>query len=97
MIIIDGREMLDRDTIHTYLKEKFTLSAHYGENLDALWDELSERGGLALVFLHADEMVDALGPYGNALLALFRDLVQENPNNRLFYEMPPSIDPGCKN
>lgn len=96
MIILDGNEMLNRQELHRYLKKQFHLSEFYGENLDALWDELSARNQLTIVFLHADEAVDALGPYGNALLSLFRELVQENPTVNLIYELPSSIDPARK-
>ncbi len=43
MIILDGNEMLNRQELHRYLKKQFHLSEFYGENLDALWDELSAR------------------------------------------------------
>ncbi len=87
MIILDGHQMLDRKALHTHLKERFNLSEHYGENLDALWDELSERTEpMEIVFYNADECVDELGEYGLSMLALLKELDQKNESVRLRFE-----------
>lgn len=87
MIILDGHQMLTRKALHEHLKERFNLSEYYGENLDALWDELSERTEpMEILFYNADECVDELGQYGLSLLALLKELDQKNESLRLRFE-----------
>ena len=38
MIILDAACMTRREEAHAYLKAALSLPAHYGENLDALYD-----------------------------------------------------------
>jgi len=40
-IYFDGRVMLDKNTIHSEIKNKLNLPDYYGNNLDALWDCLT--------------------------------------------------------
>jgi len=78
-VILDGREMVDRSITHLYLKRVLNLSAHYGENLDALWDELSTlHHPLSIRFTNVDEMLSSLGDYGGKLLELFREIPMYN-------------------
>ena len=35
MIVLDGRQMADRQGMHAELKEKLSLPEYYGNNLDA--------------------------------------------------------------
>ena len=43
-IILDGRAMTDRPAAHSYLVRQLDLPTHYGRNLDALYDVLTEIG-----------------------------------------------------
>lgn len=72
-IRIDGRKMDTRDDAHRYLMETLPLPAHYGRNLDALADGLSECADIAITITHAAAIRNALGAYGQRLLAVFRD------------------------
>ena len=77
---IDGKRMGDRDAAHRHLADRLSLPAHYGGNLDALWDVLSTRSEpVRIVFLHADRCVACLGGYGESLLQVFQDAAAANP------------------
>ena len=76
-ICLDGRKMTDREALHTYLAETLTLPAYYGRNLDALHDCLTEMGEVGIEVTHQEEMLAALGKYGESLLRLFADIEKE--------------------
>ena len=58
----------------------FALPAFYGRNLDALYDVLTELPPCTLLLEHTGCLYDALGPYAEKLLGVFRDAARENPN-----------------
>lgn len=74
-IYLNGKKMIEIENTHKYLKRKFMLDNYYGENLDALWDLLSERKENIQVIISssADTLIN-LGDYGKSLLNLFKDL-----------------------
>ena len=41
-IILDGEQLCDRETAHSYLQIALELPEYYGKNLDALYDCLTE-------------------------------------------------------
>lgn len=75
--ILDGKKMVSREETHQYLKETFGFPDYYGKNLDALHDCLTEMGGIEVEFIHAEEMLAALGRYGEKLMQ-----VLDNVKNR---------------
>lgn len=78
-IHLNGAEMLDKASTHAYLKKKFALPDHYGENLDALWDCLSTDFSAKKIMIDRPEsIVKNMGAYGESLLALFHDIAAEN-------------------
>ncbi|SFH76056.1 barstar family protein [Pisciglobus halotolerans] len=79
IILLDGREMTDRNTLHTYLKEKLFLPDYYGKNLDALYDCLtSDFSEKKILLVHTTEMQENLGNGGQALLNVFKTAAKEN-------------------
>jgi len=79
--IIDGRLMVDKVSAHTYLKETLSFPEYYGNNLDALYDVLTERHSPVLITIeHTDELKTLLSEYGAALLETFSDAAENNPN-----------------
>lgn len=77
---LDGRKMDTRQDAHRLLKEKLGLPSYYGGNLDALHDCLTDMGEETRVTLtYRQAMLNALGAYGQSLLAVFRDAAAENP------------------
>ena len=79
IIILDGRQMTDRKTAHVYLKETLGLPRHYGHNLDALFDCLTELSGVQVILTYLQEMSENLGNYADMLLAVFTEAAEENP------------------
>lgn len=78
---LDGKKMKSEKIVHEYLKEKFQLPDHYGKNLDALWDSLSETSEKLEIELYNEEnMYNNLGSFSEDLLSLFEDLSIENEN-----------------
>ena len=80
-IIINGSEMTTRDRAHEYLKEMLNFPEYYGKNLDALCDLLNEKTApVEIRLINSLDMVKLLGPYGNLLLDVFKDVSIENEN-----------------
>ena len=83
-IHLDGQRMLTRDNAHAELARAFGFPAHYGKNLDALWDFLTELGSpVTATFEHSEDMVEALEPYGLKLLQTLIEASIKNPNFKL--------------
>ena len=72
--ILDGKKMVSREETHAYLKETFGFPDYYGKNLDALHDCLEEMGEVKVEIINADDMLAALGRYGEILLQMLHDV-----------------------
>ena len=72
--ILDGKKMVSREETHVYLKETFGFPEHYGKNLDALHDCLTEMADVEVEIIHADDMLAALGRYGELLLKVLDEV-----------------------
>ena len=78
-IHLNGAKMLDKAVTHAYLKQELNLPAHYGENLDALWDCLSTDVSPKKITIDKPDLIlKNLGDYGASLLKLFREIAAEN-------------------
>lgn len=66
--------MTSKEETHAYLKETFGFPEHYGNNLDALHDCLMERNVMEIEVEHEEEMLAALGRYGENLLQVLADV-----------------------
>ena len=87
-IVIDGNLMTSRKAAHDLLAACLAFPPHYGRNLDALYDLLTERGkSTRLVLLHRGELEELLGKYGAALLETLEDAARANPALHLLYEL----------
>lgn len=77
---LDGRRMTGRKEAHAYLKEALALPEYYGNNLDALYDVLTERGESTLILLeHFEETRNSLGRYAELMAATFSQAAMHNP------------------
>ena len=80
-IIINGSEMTSKKRAHEYLKEMLGFPEYYGNNLDALCDLLNEKTApVEIRLINSEDMVKLLGPYGNSLLDVFKDVSIDNEN-----------------
>lgn len=82
-ITLEGQRMLTRENAHAELARAFKFPAHYGKNLDALYDFLTEIDTTECVFQHSEDMVEALEPYGLKLLQTLIEASIKNPNFKL--------------
>lgn len=71
--ILDGKQMVSKKETHLYLQETFGFPQYYGKNLDALYDCLTEMREMEVELHHTEEMLTALGGYGEKLLDVFRE------------------------
>lgn len=83
-VIIDGRNMKDKQTLHAYLKEQCKFPEYYGNNLDALYDLLTDREEpLEIKLEHADELKEILCGYGEAFIETLEDAAAASKNFKL--------------
>ena len=54
-VYLDAKKMTEKEEAHKYLKHIFEFPEYYGENLDALYDCLSEIKGLKIVIVNSAE------------------------------------------
>lgn len=72
-VLLDGRRFLNRQAAHDVLSTALALPAHYGRNLDALYDCLTDACRRYVVLYYQDALVKNLGEYGEALLQVLKD------------------------
>ncbi len=78
-VIIDGRNITDKQALHAYLKEQCQFPDYYGNNLDALYDILTERSEpLEIKVEYAEELKEILCGYGEAFIETLQDAAVEN-------------------
>ena len=79
-VILDGRKMTDKITLHKYLKEQCGFPDYYGNNLDALYDVLTDREEpLEIQLQYAEELKEILCGYGEAFIETLQDAAANCP------------------
>lgn len=76
VIILDALKMQKPEETHRYLKDMIKLPDYYGFNLDALYDCLTEEGGLVLKIVNS-ETAEA---YFQRVYEVMMDAAEENPD-----------------
>ena len=80
-ITLDINRLHSVPALHKYLRNALALPAHYGANLDALYDCLTEIAEPTQIIVPADITDnEKLGWYGEQLLQVLRDAAEENEN-----------------
>ena len=73
--IVDGKRIRNKRALHLLLKKDLKLSDYYGNNLDALWDEISssirER---EIIVRNQEDLIENLGEYGKRFMTVLYDL-----------------------
>jgi ribonuclease inhibitor len=78
-IELDVRNIFTVRALHIYLAYRFDLPAHYGKNLDALYDVLTEESRMAVIrIMGTKEAQGELTAYMPKLLRVFEDAAREN-------------------
>lgn len=81
LVVIDGRNITDKVMLHTYLKEQCGFPEYYGNNLDALYDVLTDRTEpLEIEIEYAEELKERLCGYGEAFLETLQDAAANGKN-----------------
>lgn len=81
-IILDGSFLAERETAHNYLKEMLDLPEHYGKNLDALYDCLTEMQAVEILIQKNGQESTCF----RKLLRVFQDAQAENQGIKLNIE-----------
>ena len=75
---IDCEKLCGRRAAHRYLAETLEFPEYYGNNLDALFDCLTEKTECTILFKGAAELYKE-GGYGARILEVMRDAAAANP------------------
>lgn len=77
---LDGARLQDRAELHRAWKLLLCAPARYGDNLDALFDALTElRRPMCLILLQGGAARARFGAYADALFRTLREAAAENP------------------
>lgn len=80
-IYLDCNYMTSAEKAHRYLKEQMDFPDYYGENLDALYDMLTETGDKTFIRIdNGFAMEESKDGYGKKILNVFRLASSENDN-----------------
>ena len=75
---IDCEKLCERKAAHRYLAKTLEFPEHYGNNLDALFDSMTEKAECVILFKGAAELYKE-GGYGARILEVMRDAAAANP------------------
>jgi ribonuclease inhibitor len=81
-IILDGKKILTEEVFHTYIKKELDLPEYYGNNLDALWDCLTDLQAehITLTRKYFSTSKKHLGDFADKALDTFQDAQKQMPN-----------------
>ena len=81
IVIVDGRRIDSPEALHKFLAWQLRFPLWYGNNLDALYDCLTDISEpTAIQVVHANELREHLGPASHGFFRVLRDAAKENPN-----------------
>lgn len=84
-IVIDCSGIDSRETLHRAFAQSLSFPAWYGNNLDALYDALSEVSA-TVHLLHWSQAEAALGPYGSRARKVLTEAAQRNGPLEIIFE-----------
>ena len=79
VFILDGRFMYNKSAAHKYISKKMRFPDYYGENLDALYDMLTDMDiPTRIQVINTKLILKNLDNYGNSLLDVLRQGAKAN-------------------
>lgn len=84
-IRLEESRLQDKKEAHEYLKEALCFPDHYGRNLDALYDCLTELKPCRITFAVSKEPIESSG-YAEKILRVLKEAAKDNPNLKLIVE-----------
>ena len=80
-VIIDGSQLNKQKELHETIARQLELPGYYGENLDALWDVLTEQTApMKITIRHGERFLRQLGAYGETVLELLQEAEEATQN-----------------
>ena len=74
---INGKRVTDKESLFRLLREKLSLPADCGANLDAVYDVLTDPGKDRIITLKHEELLrERLGDYAERFLRMLEDAAQ---------------------
>ena len=90
--VVDLAGAVTKGDLHDRIRRSLDLPAYYGENLDALYDLLTEMGAgtgtnarTEIIFSGAEDADPSLGEYLDLMRTMCRDAEEENPGLEIFF------------
>jgi ribonuclease inhibitor len=82
---LNGLKIHSLDDLYDRLANRLPLPAHFGRNLDALWDVLSTdvEGPFEIVWTHSDDSKESMGKDFNRVVKLLKELKKERDDFKL--------------
>lgn len=74
---LDGKEMKDLTAAHEHISRTLGFPAHYGKNLDALYDCVCDLDDALIVIRNTDAMFENLGQKANDIIGVLDDAANE--------------------
>ena len=86
-VLLDGKEIRSTAAMHRAFAEALEFPEWYGNNLDALYDMLTERSEeITIALVHTKKLKKALGARWEPFLAMLEDLKGEKPKIHVLIE-----------
>ena len=87
--LIDLSGVTDKDSLHRCLRDALPLPEWYGNNLDALYDSMTEMSvPVTIRFLGAEKAQDRLGDYFEMFRRVLQDVRSDLPGLTVLFEDP---------
>jgi len=85
---LNGLKIHSLDDLYDRIANRLSLPAHFGRNLDALWDVLSTdvEGPFSIIWKHSDDSKKSMGKDFSRAVKLLRELEKERDDFQLTIE-----------
>ncbi len=82
-IKIDCKKIYSKEAFHKEIARLMDFDEYYGENLDALWDELTQEKEFKISLINSKYLILNLDDYGEQILNLFDEIKQESDKYKI--------------